>query len=156
MTSLSPLFYDLQEEAITTDNKKFCELLLEFDQVPYKYGTQSLISSDCSGSINYVLNLMYDTRLRLCADDFYRKIFTSTYVKDNDIAALFFIDRKTGRAVHVAGRAMGDFFVNVSSIEQGQMGHIRKRVELDAMYPSFDRVLRGFNRNEWLRLGGKI
>ncbi len=141
---------------INTDHKKFCELLIDFEGVYYSYGSASLAGSDCSGCVNYVLNLMYDTRLRLCADDFYRKIFTKTDVLDTDIAALFFIDRKTGRAIHIAGRLSSDFFMNVSSIEQNKQGHIRKRVELDAMYPSYDRVLRGFNKNAWLRMGGKI
>ena len=54
-----------------TDAVKFGSLITEFDGVPYKWGQSSLVSSDCSGTVCYVLNLIYDTCLRFCADELY-------------------------------------------------------------------------------------
>jgi len=97
---------------------------------------------------------MFDTHHRVCANDFYTMFFTKKKVDKSDIAALFFLEKDTGRAIHIAGRLYDNFYLNMSSIEQGRQAHIRKRNELELMYPLYDIELRALDVESWIKSGG--
>ena len=144
----------------TDDSRKYSELLYDFVGVKYSWGHSSYLSSDCSGTINVCLNLMYNTCMRFCADDLYKKYFTITdpdLVNDeNSIAALFFIDSEKNRAVHVAGRVSRDWFLNMSSIEKDHEAHVRHIGELKGMYPDFKTELRVLDKQKWISDGRRL
>ena len=140
-----------------SDVEKYTDLLYDFIGVGYSWGHASYLSADCSGTLNLCLNMIYNTNMRYCADDLYKKYFTirdkASIEDENSIAAVFFIDKKTGKAVHVAGRVKKDWYLNMSSIEENKEAHVRHVSELKGMYPSFTMVLCALDKVKWINDG---
>ena len=122
----------------------FRGLLKEFCGVPYVWGGDSLDGCDCSGSVCCALTFAYGKEIRTTAHILYRQYFTAP-PEPRGTEAVFFIDR-TGHAVHVAGCAGEDLFMNESSAEYRKCGTLRNERELRAMYPQFTMVRRSLCR----------
>lgn len=75
-----------------------------FAGLPYGWGKENLLESDCSGLVCAVLYIMgYD--IRVSADFLYKRIFTKKVTRYTDrekIMAVFYIEKETGRCTHVA------------------------------------------------------
>jgi hypothetical protein len=64
---------------------------------------------------------LYRKNIDATADMLYKLYFTGHGDNDDEVCAVFFIDRN-GKAVHVAGRLGDDFYINISRAEPGQKG----------------------------------
>jgi murein DD-endopeptidase len=77
-------------------------LLLQFGS-PYGWGKENPESSDCSGAVCLALYAATGLLIRTTADDLYKRVFTAKSPHRSMIRAAFFVEEKTGKAVHTAG-----------------------------------------------------
>jgi cell wall-associated NlpC family hydrolase len=82
---------------------QFRALAMKLLDAPYSWGGETLIGSDCSGTVCFPLYLMgYD--IRETADFLFDEVFTkeaSEQYSPNAIEAVFFVRRNDSKAVHV-------------------------------------------------------
>lgn len=124
--------------------QKYFEELRKFEGVPYVWGGSSSNGSDCSGSVCSAVSRSLGIRLRVTADELYRRFFTEnvkSFCNSNFLYAAFFLDAQ-GRAVHVAGWC-GACYVNVSRLEENKYGAFRSESEMKSMYSHLRMVKRG-------------
>ena len=113
----------------------YCAVLEEFEGTPYQLGTDTVLRSDCSGSVSTAMSAALGMSIRVSADVLYKNWFTRTEaapgIDEKRIYAAFFLD-ETGKAIHTCGWC-GDCFINVSEKEKN--GGARRSVqELSRMY----------------------
>lgn len=119
-------------------------LLLEFNGVPYIHGGETLDGSDCSGSVCCVLSHVFQKKIRVTADELYKRYFTKQPRGYSGIQAMFFLDA-SGKAVHVAGGTGSGEYMNVSNFEANHCGALRDEYDLKQMYKHLTPELRTFN-----------
>jgi murein DD-endopeptidase len=86
-----------------TEAEKFCYFLLLQFNTPYGWGKENPESSDCSGAVCLALYAATGHFIRTTAEDLYKRVFTVQQPSATGIRAAFFVDGKTGKAIHVAG-----------------------------------------------------
>ena len=124
--------------------QRYFEELRKFEGAPYVWGGSSPSGSDCSGSVCSAVSRSLGIRLRVTADELYRRFFTEnvkSFCGSNFLYAAFFLDER-GRAVHVAGWC-GACYVNVSRLESGGRGAFRSESEMKLMYSHLKMITRG-------------
>jgi murein DD-endopeptidase len=129
-------------------------LLLQFN-APYKWGEETPEGSDCSGAVCLALYAATGHLISTTADDLYKRVFTAK-PSPQGIRAAFFIDGKTGKAVHVAG-LVGDGVI-LNSQEGG--AQVRALEGLSAWFwnNGSSTAIRGLDRDALARFAadGKI
>jgi murein DD-endopeptidase len=95
-----------------TEAEKFAYFLLLQYNSPYGWGKENPESSDCSGAVCLALLAATGHFIRITADDLYRRVFTVKNPAAGTIKAAFFIDKKTGKAVHCSGFVDEDVVLN--------------------------------------------
>jgi murein DD-endopeptidase len=86
-----------------TEAEKYVYFLLLQYGSPYQWGKENPEGSDCSGGVCMALYAATGLLIRVTADELYRRVFTGVHPEGGGIRAAFFVEGKTGKAVHVAG-----------------------------------------------------
>jgi len=92
---------DRYQQALLTNAERFRYWCVKLLDIPYRWGEENLLGTDCSGTVCWPL-LRMGYNIRTTAAGLYHKIFTtkSSYSDDTATQALFF--RKGGAITHVA------------------------------------------------------
>ena len=135
-----------------TEAEKFVYFLLLQYGSPYQWGKETPEGSDCSGAVCMALYAATGLLIRTTADDLYRRVFTVQHPDRGIIRAAFFIEGKTGKAIHTAG--LVDDGVVLNSQEPG--ARVRTLTDMAAWF--WDRgtstAVRGLDRRELEKLAG--
>jgi murein DD-endopeptidase len=149
--------------AIMKNEKKQFEKMSEFDQFiyflllqfgsPYGWGKENPEASDCSGAVCLALYAATGLLIRTTADDLYRRVFTVTPPGRDMIRAAFFVEGKTGTAIHTA-RLLDDGVILNS---QEPKARIRDLESISAWFWNHgsSTAIRGLNREALAKLAGE-
>ena len=95
-------------------------LLRFFAGIPYGWGKENLVESDCSGLVCAVLYIM-GYNIRVSADFLYNRVFTkkiTSHTARNKIMAVFYIEKETGHCSHIAPVLENYIVLNAEKIIQ--------------------------------------
>jgi murein DD-endopeptidase len=141
-----------QFEGMTEQDKFIYFLLLQLGS-PYGWGKENPEASDCSGAVCLALYAATGLLIRTTADDLYRRVFTKVNPRPTDIRAVFFVEGKTGRAIHTAG--LVDDSTVLNSQEPG--ARIRNLGDISGWFweRGSSMAVRGLDRAALERLAGE-
>jgi murein DD-endopeptidase len=135
-----------------TEPEKFMYFLLLQYGSPYQWGKENPEGADCSGAVCMALYAATGLLIRTTADDLFRRVFTVKNPDRSMIRAAFFVEGKTGKAVHTAG--LVDDGVVLNSQEPG--ARVRTLTDMAAWF--WDRgssmAVRGLDREALAGLAG--
>ena len=134
--------------------ERFIYFLLKLFGSPYGWGKETPYSSDCSGAICMALFAATGLLIRTTADDLYKRVFTVTHPKPNQIRVIFCIARKKvqhgdrtvypGTATHIAGIIEDGIIFN----SQEPYAKVRQLIHVSDWYQrnGYDIAVRGLDR----------
>jgi murein DD-endopeptidase len=140
--------------------ERFIYFLLKQFGSPYGWGKENPNSSDCSGAVCMALYAATGLVIRTTVDDLFRRVFTDTYPRNNQIRAVFFLAKKTqkhgdrmvvaGTATHIAGILEDGVIFN----SQEPYATVRKLIDVSDYYQrnGHEVAVRGLNREALERL----
>jgi murein DD-endopeptidase len=143
-------------------NKFIYFLLLQFGS-PYGWGKENPEASDCSGAVCMALYAATGMLIRTTADDLYRRVFTVTNPKPDQIRAVFYITKKNGKhgdrmvaagtATHIAGILENGIVLN----SQEPYAKVRQIVDVSNWYLNngYEAAVRGLNREALAKLASE-
>jgi murein DD-endopeptidase len=136
-----------------TEAEKFAYFLLLQYGSPYSWGKENPEGSDCSGAVCMALYAATGLLIRTTADDLYRRVFTVQHPDRDIIRAAFFIEGKTGKAIHTAG--LVDDGVVMNSQEPG--ARIRNLGDISGWFweRGSSTAVRGLDREALAKLAGE-
>jgi murein DD-endopeptidase len=151
-----------QFENMSEPNKFIYFLLLQFGS-PYGWGKENPESSDCSGAVCLALYAATGLLIRTTADDLYRRVFTKTNPRPEDIRAVFYVTKKdkthgdgyaaAGTATHVAGILDDGVILN----SQEPYAKVRRITDVSDWFQKsgHEVAIRGLDRESLARLAGE-
>ena len=140
--------------------ERFVYFLLKLFGSPYGWGKETPETSDCSGAVCMALFVATGLLIRTTADDLYKRIFTVTNPKPDQIRAVFFLAKKNqnhgdrmvaaGTATHIAGILEDGIIFN----SQEPYAKVRKIIDVSDWYQrnGYEVAVRGLNREALLKL----
>jgi murein DD-endopeptidase len=140
--------------------ERFIYFLLKQFGSPYGWGKENPNSSDCSGAICMALYAATGFLIRTTADDLFRRVFTDTFPRNNQIRAVFFLTKKNqkhgdrmaaaGTVTHIAGILEDGVIFN----SQEPYATVRKLIDVSDWYQrnGHEVAVRGLNREALARL----
>jgi murein DD-endopeptidase len=140
--------------------ERFIYFLLKQYGSSYGWGKENLNSSDCSGAVCMALFAATGFLIRTTADDLFRRVFTVTSPRADQIRAVFFLTKKNqkhgdrmaaaGTVTHIAGILEDGIVFN----SQEPYGKIRKLIDVSDWYQrnGHEVAVRGLNREALERL----
>jgi murein DD-endopeptidase len=140
--------------------ERFIYFLLKQFGSPYGWGKENPNSSDCSGAVCMALFAATGLLIRTTADDLYRRFFTITNPRADQIRAVFFITKKNqkhgdrvaaaGTVLYVAGILEDGIIFN----SQEPYAKVRKIIDVSDWYQrnGHEVAVRGLNREALERL----
>jgi murein DD-endopeptidase len=133
-----------QFEKMSELDKFICFLLLQFGS-PYSWGKENPEGSDCSGAVCMALYAATGLLIRITADDLYRRVFTVVHPDRGIIRAAFFVEGKTGKAVHTAGLVEDGVILN----SQEPYAQVRRLADVSDWFQrnGHEAAVRGLDRD---------
>jgi murein DD-endopeptidase len=135
-----------------TEPEKFVYFLLLQYGSPYQWGKETPEGSDCSVAVCLALYAATGLLIRTTADDLYKRVFTVMNPGRSMIRAAFFVEGKTGKAIHTAGLVDDGVVMN----SQEPAARVRTLMDMTAWF--WDRgssmAVRGLDRAALERLAG--
>ena len=140
--------------------QKFIYFLLKQFGSSYGWGKENPESSDCSGAVCMALFAATGLFIRTTVDDLYKRVFTITNPKPEEIRAVFFLAKKNmkhgdrmvaaGSATHIAGIVENGIIFN----SQEPYAKVRQIVDVSNWYQhnGYEVAVRGLNREALERL----
>ena len=135
-----------------TEAEKFVYFLLLQYGSPYRWVEETPEGADCSVAVCMALYAATGLLIRTTADDLYRRVFTARSPDRSMIRAAFFVEGKTGKAVHTAG--LLDDGVGRNSQEPG--ARVRTLTDMAAWFweRGSSMAVRGLDRGALEKLAG--
>jgi murein DD-endopeptidase len=133
-----------------TEAEKFVYFLLLQYGSPYQWGKENPEGSDCSGAVCMALYAATGLLIRTTADDLYRRVFTVVHPDRGMIRVAFFVEGKTGKAVHTAGLVDEGVVMN----SQEPVARVRTLTDMAAWFweRGSSMAVRGLNREALAKL----
>ena len=140
--------------------QRFIYFLLKLFGSPYGWGKETPETSDCSGAVCMALFAATGLLIRTTADDLYRRVFTVTNPKPDQIRAIFCIAKKkvqhgdrtvaAGTVTHIAGILEDGIIFN----SQEPYAKVRKIIDVTDWYQrnGYEIAVRGLNREALTQL----